>query len=248
MSKTPSRRLILQGAVTLPFVGCSAFSSRSTTGDGRFDELQSLWLRRRDLITRSDELDRIWLERRSQLPEWCLPGRKYQNSDGNKTGPVVGWPETCGDLIADGDKWLLRPSPRDFRRLFDSEAEVYPETACERYIERMRLLRRRLRERRALISKVGLPITSDWKVLDTEIESVERTILNLPAGPDIDAARMLIAFRNRRIKSTTEDHDELDLLKASVHAYLSGETPNLSGFILESISQDLEILDHACSS
>lgn len=246
MSKTPSRRLILQGAVALPFVGCSAFSSRST--NRRIDELQPLWLRRRDLISRSDELDRKWREARSQLPEWCLPGRKHLNSDGNKTGPVVGWPETCGDLIADGGKWLLRPSPKDFRRLYDREAEVHTESARARYVGRMRLLRSRLRERRVLIAKVGLPITSDWKVLDTEIELVERTILNLPACPDTEAARQIIALRNRRIKSTTEDRDELDLLKASIHAYLGGETPNLSGFILESISQDSEIFDHACPS
>jgi len=241
MSKTPSRRLILQGAASLPLVGYSALSFRSAADNGRVDELQPLWLRRRDLISRSCELDRIWLERRSQLPEWCLPGPKYQNSDGNRTGSVVGWPETCGDLIADGDKWLLRPSPRDFRRLHDSEAGLHAESAYARYLEWMRLLRSRLRERRVLIAKIGLPITSDWKVLDTEIESIERTILNLPACPYIGAARLIIAFRNRRIKSTTEDRDELDLLKASIHAYLSGETPNLSRFILESISHDLEI-------
>lgn len=186
-------------------------------------------------MSRSKELDRIWLERRSQLPEWCLPGPKYQTSDGNKTGSVVGWPEIYGDLIADGDKWLLRPSPKDLRRLYVSEAGACAESACARYVDRMRLLRSRLRERRGLISNVGLPITSDWIVIDAEIKSVERTVLNLPACPDTDAARLLIAFRNLRIESTTGDHDELDLLKASSHAYLSGEKPNLSGFILESI-------------
>lgn len=248
MSKIPSRRLILQGAATLPLVRCPAFSFRSTANEGSVDELRSLWLHRRDLISRSCELDRIWLERRSQLPEWCLPGPKHQNSDRNKTGSVVGWPETCCDLIADGDKWLLRPSPKDFRRLYNSEAGVHAASACARYLDRMRLLRRRLRERRVLIAKVGLPITSDWRVLDTEIESIERTILNLPACPDTDAARLIIAFRNRRIRSTTEDRDELDLLKASIHAYLGGETPNLSGYILESISWELKILDRVCSS
>ena len=235
MSKRPSRRLVLQGAVILPVVGRSALSSQPTGDDGYVDELRRLWLRRRDLISRSEELDRIWLERRSQLPEWCLPGLRYQTSDGNKTGSVVGWPEICGDLIADGDKWLLRPSPKDLRRLYDSEAGACAESACARYVDRMRLLRSRLRERRGMISNVGLPITSDWKVLDTEIQSVEQTILNLPACPDTNVAKVLIAVRNHRIKFRTEDHDEVDLLKASIHAYLSGETLNLSGFILESI-------------
>lgn len=247
MSKTPSRRLILKGAATLSIVGCSALSSKSTADVGCVSELQPLWLRRRDLISRSCELDRIWLERRSQLPEWCLPGPKYLDSDGNRIGSVVGWPETCGDLIADGDKWLLRPSPKDFRRLYNSEAGVHAASACARYLDRMRLLRRRLRERRVLIAKVGLPITSDWKILDTEIELVERTIFSLPACPDTDAARLTMTLRNRRIKSATEDQSELGLLKASIHAYLSGETPNLSGFILESILHDLEILDRGGS-
>ena len=231
----------------MPFVGCSAFSSRSAARDGSVDELQQLWLRRRDLISRSCELDRIWRERRSQLPEWCLPGPKYRHSDGNRIGPVVGWPEACGDLIADGDKWLLRPSPKDFRRLYNREVGVHAETACARYLDRMRLLRRRLHERRVLISKVGLPTTSDWTILDTEIGLIEQAILNLGACPDTDAARLIIAFRNRRIRSTTEDQNELGLLKASIHAYLSGETQNLSGFILESILQDLEILDRVGS-
>lgn len=241
MSKSPSRRLILQGAVTLPFAGFSALSSKSTADIGRVDELQPLWLRRRDLISRSDELDRKWQERRSLLPEWCLPGRKYQDSGGNKTGQVVGWPETCGDLVVDEDKWLLRPSPKDFRRLYDSEAGVHAESACARYVDRMRLLRSRLRERRVLTAKVGLPTTSDWTVLDTEIALIERTILNLPRSPDTNAARLIIAVRIRRIKSATEDQDELDLLKVSIHAHLSDGTPNLSGFILKSISHDLEI-------
>lgn len=157
MSKTPSRRLILQGAVTLPFNGFSALSSRSTADVGRVDELQPLWVRRRDLISRFCELDRIWLERRSQLPEWCLPGPKYLDSDGNKTGSVVGWPETSGDLVADGDKWLLRPSPKDFRPLYDREVGAHAETACARHLERTRLLRTHLRERRVLTAKVDCP-------------------------------------------------------------------------------------------
>ena len=243
MSKTPSRRLILQGAATLPFVDYSGLLLRSTADVGGVDELQPLWLRRRDLISRSCELERIWLERRSQLPEWCLPGPKYLDSDGNRRGPIVGWPETCCDLIVDADKWLLRPSPKDFRRLYNSESGVHVESARARYVDRMRLLRRRLHERRVLISKVGLPTTSDWTILDTEIGLIEQAILNLGACPDTDAARLIIAFRNRRIRSTTEDQNELGLLKASIHAYLSGETQNLSGFILESILQDLEILD-----
>ena len=94
--------------------------------------------------------------------------------------------------------------------------------------------------------RVGLP-NVDWTILDTEIGLIEQAILNLGACPDTDAARLIIAFRNRRIRSTTEDQNELGLLKASIHAYLSGETQNLSGFILESILQDLEILDRVGS-
>lgn len=56
-----------------------------------------------------------------------------------------------------------------------------------------------------------------------------------------------MALRNRRIKSAIEDQNELDLLKASIHAYLGGETPNLSGYILESIFWELEILDRGGS-
>lgn len=238
MSKTPSRRRILQGAVVLPLVNFADMPHRTSAHNGCADELQSLWLRRKDLISRSCELDRLWLERRSQLPEWCLPGPKYHNSNGNTEGPIVGWPESS-DPVADCDRWLLRPSPMDFRRLFNDEAATQVETACALYVNRMRLLRSRLRERRALISEVGLPASSDWKVLDTEIESIEQTILSRSASPDTTAAR-LIALRNRRIRSTTEDQSESDLLKASIHAYLSGETPNLSGFILESLPQDLE--------
>lgn len=224
----------------MPF-GYSGLLLRSTADVGGVDELQPLWLRRRGLISRSCELARIWLERRSQLPEWCLPGPKYLDSDGNRRGPIVGWPETCCDLIVDADKWLLQPSPKDFRRLYNSEAGLHAESACAHDLDRMRLLRRRLHERRVLISKVDLPTTSDWKILDTEIGLIERTIFSLPACPDTDAARLIIAFRNHRIKSTAEDQDELELLKASIYAYLSGKTPNLSRFVLESISRDLEI-------
>jgi hypothetical protein len=92
--------------------------NRAFANDLKVGELHSLWLRRKDLILRSPELDHLWLERRSQLPTWSLPSPKYQNRDGIKEGPVVGWPETRCYPVADGDRWLLRPSPMDFRRMF----------------------------------------------------------------------------------------------------------------------------------
>lgn len=241
MSKKLSRRSVLQGAAALPVVDLAGLVLQTSADIARADELHSLWLRRRELISRSCELDRVWVECRSQLPEWCLPGPKYQNSNENKEGPIVGWPETDGDLVADGDQWLLRPSPMDFRRLFNNDGGTQRQTAGSPYMEQMGFLRYRLRERRALISEIGSPRSSNWKVRDTEIESIEQIVLDLPVCPDTVATRLIIALRNRRMKSTTEDQDELDLLKASIHVYLSSETSKLSGLTLKELSKDLEI-------
>jgi len=69
---------------------------------------------------------------------------------------------------------LIRAGPSDFRALLDEEiGTVGRQIAFTFYSSRMRELRDRLRERRQWHMAVGLPKSSQWVLLDEELERIE---------------------------------------------------------------------------
>jgi hypothetical protein len=168
-SNTFSRRQAVQtiaaavSTVTAPVSALANVENR----DGLFE----LWKERERLIEECRVLDRQWLEARDRLPSWCRMGAKYLSQNGLEVGPEVGWPRTDDGaiLLADG-RWLIRPSPSDLRRLSEEDISVVSrEQALCLYRHRVSELRNRLRQRRELFSRNGVPRSVDWHRLESRI-------------------------------------------------------------------------------
>jgi hypothetical protein len=193
-SNTFSRRQAVQtiaaavSTVTAPVSALANVENR----DGLFE----LWKERERLIEECRVLDRQWLEARDRLPSWCRMGAKYLSQNGFEVGPEVGWPRTDDGaiLLADG-RWLIRPSPSDLRRLSEEDISVVSrEQALCLYRHRVSELRNRLRQRRELFSRNGVPRSVDWHRLESRIERVERVIDDLPPCSDVSAAKLIITL------------------------------------------------------
>lgn len=158
------------------------------------NQLFDLWQVRMRLIGECRLLDQRWLEARARLPSWCRIGPKYLSQNGLEIGPEVGWPrnDEIAIRLADG-RSVIRPSPADLRQLLQEDTRnVSREQATCLYQSRVQHLRSRLRERRELFSREGMPRSVDWHRLERRIELVERDINGLSSCADVTAAKLII--------------------------------------------------------
>lgn len=169
---------------------------RVFAGSESRNPLFQLWQERERLIGECRLLDQRWLEARTRLPSWCRMGPKYLSQNGLEVGSEVGWPRTDDHAIrlADG-RWLIRPSPADLRQLLEEEAKLFSrEQATCLYRNRVQHLRRRLQERRELLSRESMPRSIDWHRLERRIELLETAINGLSPCTDVSAAKSIIAL------------------------------------------------------
>lgn len=173
-----SRRRLIKGSVLL-VVGGAPDCAECGLLDG--PKVKALKKRRAYLITKCERLDRLWLEAQARMPSHWRPGPKFMNEWGEMSGPLEGWPAEPSDPIKlRNGLWLVRPSPRDLRELFEEDViEVGREAAIVTYRTRIRQLRDRLRARRRWESEVGMPRTADWRPWDIEIDSIDAQLQSL---------------------------------------------------------------------
>jgi hypothetical protein len=173
-----TRRLLIQAAALAPIVGLQTNKSEVgqivQTGDDD-DRLKALVSRRAELTAEYDRLERQWRAIWPTLPEWCRSGPKYVNAKGESYGERVGWPAARKNLIRiNDDRWLVRPSPYDLRGLYEGERiDTSPDMAADHYRRRTKQLRVRLRCRRGCYASWGLPTSSDWRLLEVEIDRID---------------------------------------------------------------------------
>ena len=103
------------------------------------------------------------------------------NEWGEIGGPLEGWPAAPSDPIKlRNGLWLVRPSPRDLRQLFEEEViEDGREAAIATSRTRIRQPRDRLCAKRQWESDVGMPRTTDWRPWGIEIDSIDVQLQSL---------------------------------------------------------------------
>lgn len=176
--RTINRRVLIQAAIAGPaFVGVVTGAESGDAHAGS-EIVRQLMRRRGELLAKCDRLEARWRTVWPMLPDWSRSGPKYVDANGEPFGERVGWPAASANIIRVNDsQWLARPSPQDLRTLYEAERdELSPDTAGENYRTRIRQLRARLRRQRQCYCEWGLPTSSDWRPLDDEIESIERTL------------------------------------------------------------------------
>lgn len=176
--RTINRRILIQAAIAAPVLVGTVPGVESGDAVAVSETVQRLMRRRDELLAECDHLEVRWREIWPTLPDWSRSGPKYVNTNGEPFGERVGWPAASANIIRVNDnQWLVRPSPIDLRVLYEAEREeLSPDTAGENYRTRIRQLRARLRRQRQCFGAWGLPTSSDWRPLDDEIESIERTL------------------------------------------------------------------------
>lgn len=173
MPSNPTRRSFIAASM----VASAALSANDVLAVNDPERLR-LIQRREYLQSEIAKLDQKWAAAYKKLPLWCRAGPKYRDRNGELFGPIVGWPEISEKAVyARSDYLLIRAGPRDFRTLLDEEIRtVGRQIAVTFYSSRMRELRDRLRERRQWHMAVGLPKSSQWVLLDEELERIETLI------------------------------------------------------------------------
>ncbi len=177
MSSVTTRRGFIAGSLLAPAALSSAnLVSNEVIADG--DYVLRLQLRRDQLLSEIRALDQKWRSAYEELPSWCRPGPKYLDCNGELFGPTVGWPAAETNCIAlDSGVVLMRPSVRDIFEL--READHIPKSgdlAEQEFRSQLRNFRDRMRWQWQIQRDVGLPRTSDWLPLETEIEWIDEVL------------------------------------------------------------------------
>lgn len=187
MSADTTRRGLLVGSLLLPTISSVSSSGSNLVVLAESEYLIQLRQRRDDLLSEIRKLDGQWTVANQLLPLWCKPGPKFQDEFGRLFGPRVGWPAAIIHPIQlTQTEWMVRPSPRDLRQLFEDQVVgLGRETAASYYRIRYAQLRNRLRLRRELHRSVRLPRSREWESLDLGLEEVESAISSLLTGEQL---------------------------------------------------------------
>lgn len=180
VDQTMNRRVLLQGIAAGSMLGstnlpASASQERNADTD---PQVRLLLQRRAELLDECDRLERQWKMIWPTLPEWCRSGPKYVDANGRPFGERVGWPAALINRIKiDGQRWLARPSPYDLRELYEKEKiDLTSAIADQSYGMRIKQLRARLKRRRLNYLAWKLPMSSDWRPLENEIDRIEAAL------------------------------------------------------------------------
>jgi hypothetical protein len=170
----PTRRGFIAGSLLLSLGHAAANGDDELPSQPPNEEVAVLLRRREELLKQQRQLGERWKVANAQLPDWCKPGHKYRDIDGNEFGSRVGWPPLTEPIPVEALGFLVRASPLDLREIFEKNVRINGRSeAIDGYRASIMDLRRQLSDRRRIERMMGLPRTADWLPIDLDIEAIE---------------------------------------------------------------------------